>query len=594
MAAFCPVCQAFSTDYDFCEHCQADLRALISPRPPAECPLPGEPRLLTDEHRDVLADPESALLVNHREQWLRIHWLDRRADPDWHAAWAQRQSLPPDVLPQSDALETDAGTWIFVQTIGRGSAPWSTSRHSTPLEELQQMVGFAGELAETLENLHRHNLLWLNFDPSELERDSRGKLAIANLDVRVFPFGQAPHTLSVHPAYSAPEVIHLKTGELGPRTDVFHLAALCYYWLARALPGGLPGDGLEAIDFHLPPLRTYSPHLPEGIAGIISRGLSPESAHRYATPTAFVSELREALERAQKRRAFTGSLVWEIGSRAIAGRTKTALKRGNEDQAFVRRYENPERALIAVADGITTCDIGNGALASFITTIVIENAMDDSTTDATFAERIHGVCVKSSQTLLDWAIEKGHRAHLLEGHDLMGTTLTAGWLQGNILQVANLGDSRAYLIEGGRVEQLTVDGDLASDLLAQATPPEKVREIGAMGKALRQCIGGCEVTDAGQLAVLDEATRPAHTRWPLVPGDIVVLCTDGLVEEGAFLEPELLVEIYRNHSRASAQELSELFVDAADSLQRLPSMLEPDGFGDNVSCVVVKITAGQG
>jgi hypothetical protein len=32
-----------------------------------------------------------------------------------------------------------------------------------------------------------------------------------------------------------------------------------------------------------------------------------------------------------------------------------------------------------------------------------------------------------------------------------------------------------------------------------------------------------------------------------------------------------------------------MLVDAADALQRVPTILEPDGFGDNVSCVVVKV-----
>jgi serine/threonine protein phosphatase PrpC len=593
MAVHCPVCQAYSTDYDVCEHCGADVRALALTRPPAECPLPGGPLTLTDEQREFLTDPGQSILVAHQDKWLRVHWLDRRVDQSWHAAWALRRDLTLDVLPAFAAIDAEAGTWIVVPTSGRGSASWSTSHHAAPLEQLQRVVGFASELAEALESLHRRNLLWLNFDPSELERDGRGRLIITNLDMRVYPFGQAPQVLAVHRAYAAPEVIHLKAGDLGPRTDVFHLSALCYYWLARCLPGGLPGEGLEASEFTLPPLRTYAPLVPEGVAAILSRGMAMEAAHRFASPAVLVHELKEALERAQKRRAFSGPIAWEIGSQTIAGRTKIALRKGNEDQAYVRRYENPERALIAVADGITTCDVGNGALASFIATIVLENSFNDTTTADEFPARIRAACHKSSQTLLDWAIEKGHRDRLLQGQDLMGSTLTAGWLEGNSLQIANLGDSRVYLIDDGRIEQLTVDGDLASDLLAQATPPEKVRKIGNIAKALRHCIGGCETNEQGELTILRDASNPTLSRWPLVPGDMVVFCTDGLVEEGAFLEPEILVEILRNNPRATAQELAKIFTDAADSLQRLPSPQEPDGFGDNVTCVVIKITAAE-
>src|SRR5262249_61210049 len=95
-----------------------------------------------------------------------------------------------------------------------------------------------------------------------------------------------------------------------------------------------------------------------------------------------------------------------------------------------------------------------------------------------------------AELLLWGAMEKGYKDQLAEGRDLMGTTLTAGWLQGNRLSLANLGDSRAYLIDDDMVEQLTVDGDLGSELLATGTPPEEVRELGGLGRALRVCVAG--------------------------------------------------------------------------------------------------------
>jgi serine/threonine protein phosphatase PrpC len=140
------------------------------------------------------------------------------------------------------------------------------------------------------------------------------------------------------------------------------------------------------------------------------------------------------------------------------------------------------------------------------------------------------------------------------------------------------------------VEQLTVDGDLASGMLANGVAPEGVRDIGPIGKALRQCIGGCTFTDTGEVAILEECRHPMVTHWPLAPGDILVLCSDGLVEEGAFLDPETLGELVTENSHLPAQELARLLAVAADDLHRLPSPLEPDGFGDNISCIVVKLT----
>jgi len=135
-----------------------------------------------------------------------------------------------------------------------------------------------------------------------------------------------------------------------------------------------------------------------------------------------------------------------------------------------------------------------------------------------------------------------------------------------------------------------VDGDLASDLLARGAAPEEVRELGTMARALRECVGGCVKTEDGQLDILRESCQPKFSRWPLLPGDVIVLCSDGLVEEGFFLEPATLADIVRNNMHCSAAELALVLVEAADAMQRVPTILEPDGFGDNISCVVVKIT----
>ena len=56
------------------------------------------------------------------------------------------------------------------------------------------------------------------------------------------------------------------------------------------------------------------------------------------------------------------------------------------------------------------------------------------------------------------------------------------------------------IITNDSIEALTVDGDLASDLLARGTAPEDVRELGMMARALRECVGGCTKTLDGQLS----------------------------------------------------------------------------------------------
>ena len=84
---------------------------------------------------------------------------------------------------------------------------------------------------------------------------------------------------------------------------------------------------------------------------------------------------------------------------------------------------------------------------------------------------------------------------------------------------------------------------------------------------------------------------PTLGRFPLLPGDVIVLCSDGLIEEGVFLRPETVFKLIQENRYFPAADLAELLAREADAMQRLPSSLEPDGFGDNISCVVVKVTA---
>src|SRR5262245_27785396 len=116
MAVLCPVCQAYSTDYHVCEHCQADLRMVSVTRPPVQCSLGSGTLALTDEQRDRLSDPEQSILVTNGERWLRLHWIDRGADREWQRCWEMRRGVSLDVLPAVEAIDCDMGTWIVVTT----------------------------------------------------------------------------------------------------------------------------------------------------------------------------------------------------------------------------------------------------------------------------------------------------------------------------------------------------------------------------------------------------------------------------------------------------------------------------------------------
>ncbi|MBM4070341.1 MAG: hypothetical protein FJ271_15505 [Planctomycetes bacterium] len=596
MGVTCPACGSFAQDAEFCDHCNADLSPPADAAPPTFCPLPGEdPVALTPEESRLLEAPELAVQIVGRLGSWRAHWLPGTVWERTRDAIMDRRTRSASALPPIQVVEEARGAWVLAEVRGVPARPWEATVPENPLDDLRDLCRFLKVLAGELESLHEQQLAWLTFDPREMEwiegsdTPIGASLRFTNLDLEVYPARRLPPQLPALAVFAPPEVSRFQAQDIGPATDVYHLALFAYYWLAGLLPDGFTGNGLEAFSHAIPPLRNYRRDLPPGVAGAIARGLAFDPRHRFPSPGAFSDAMEKALRRNVQRAASRTPVAWEVGGHTRTGRAKLALDRDNEDHMLVRSFHQPERALLTVADGITTCEVGSGAIASLVTCLMLENEFDARTTAESFASRIGDLCRRGAENLLAWAIENGYRRQLEQGMDLMGTTLLAGWIEGNTLTLANVGDSRAYLIDGNTVEQLTVDGDLGNELLAARVPPEEVRSLGIMARGLRDCVGGCTVAADGSLAVLEDYFEPTLSRWTLLPGDVIVLCSDGLIEEGAYLEPEQMAEIIRSRAHLPAETLAMQLCDAADLVQRLPSLKEPEGFGDNITCIVVKI-----
>jgi serine/threonine protein phosphatase PrpC len=600
MAVTCPACGEVSRDEEFCDRCNAEL-AGRSFRPPSVCRLDtlGDIELTTEE-REVLSWPEASVTVVPKS-WAdcqsalplawRIHWIAAELWPRWQAGLEGRMSRQAVCLPFCRVVAEEQGCWILAEAAAERSQPWLAADGLEAPGRLRLLTDFLDDFQEALTALHAAGLVWLTFDPREMET-YQGRLRFTNMDLGVYPARQSPGQLNVVSAFAAPEVVRFRAEEITERTDVFHLALFSYYWLARYLPSGFLGEGLEAFDFALPPLRIFAPDLPPGIASVLARGLEGEPARRYGSVSELCAALRSALHDAESRARSAVPVRWEVGIHTRTGRSKTERGEQNEDAVLLKEIAEPARALVAVADGISSCDVGSGAIASRTVCEALDAAFAQDREVKDFGEAMAVVCCRAGGLLLDWALRQGERTRLLRGHHLMGTTLTAGWLEGNRLTLANLGDSRAYLVHTRGIEQLTVDGDLGCSLLRAGAPPEEVQDLGSQARALRECVGGCYRTPWGELAVDEDRCRPSITHWTLLPGDVVVLCTDGLVEEGQFLDPEELAGLVRDHQDLPAAVLAEKLAEGADARQRLPSAEEPEGRGDNISCAVIKVGPG--
>jgi protein phosphatase len=100
----------------------------------------------------------------------------------------------------------------------------------------------------------------------------------------------------------------------------------------------------------------------------------------------------------------------------------------------------------------------------------------------------------------------------------MGTTCTAIVIQNNILWLAHVGDSRAYLLRDGTLEQLSDDQTLHAQLIREGVMTAEEAEVSPGGNLILQALGARD-----EIA----PTVPAQG-WQLRASDILLLCSDGL------------------------------------------------------------------
>lgn len=591
----CTHCGHESADRSFCDRCNALLPSSAQRALPARVSAEGYEVDCAGWHGSWPADCFRSLLTTlvstsdpGRVIPCRAYALNRSWWRDLGEHVRKRAAVQLPLLAPLRILPHGEGAIVVAETLPNGS-PAPIQDPPADVFVLSAAALTACErLARVVETLHQAGYVWLNFDPLAMEIAGEN-LRITNLDLQLFVVGSCPESLRLSAAYSPPELTSFNGERIGPGADVFHLALFAYYYIAGLLPAGFNGGGLEAFDFAIPPLRIYRPHLPVGIAPVIERALAREPSERHSSVAMFLQDFRSALERS--RRNQTGQPVqYTAGAASVIGRTHTIMGLPNQDCHAIVPMGNGA-LLCVVTDGVTHALVGSGDEASqlAIATITAElpDALDRAKNPAEADEAVRAAFYSAGQRILNAAA-----AQLVDPvhiNDLMSSTALVAVLRGPEVLLASLGDSRAYLVRDRRAEQLTVDGDVRCTHLAAGGAPEEVRDMGAEAGALYGCVGVGELVD-DQLIVSTQRGRASLSRWILQPGDILILCSDGLVEEGAFLSPEELPLLLAEVTDHTPAEQAAHLVAAAAARHRDPAPWEPEGFGDDVTCIVVAVS----
>ena len=216
--------------------------------------------------------------------------------------------------------------------------------------------------------------------------------------------------------------------------------------------------------------------------------------------------------------------VWGLTDKGI-------VRRENQDSCA---YETiPERGL---AWGVVCDGMGGAKAGDIASKLAVE-------TFRTHLEDLRGPDLPGETgKLLLAAAEDANRVvyHKASTDDAcigMGTTLVGLILQGETLEVVNVGDSRAYLIRPDGIRRITRDHSVVEDLIANGDlTPEQARRH-PQKNLITRALG----TSPRVKADLFQET--------VAPGDALLLCSDGLWER--LLDDEIMLDL---HKAATAEE----------------------------------------
>ncbi len=156
-----------------------------------------------------------------------------------------------------------------------------------------------------------------------------------------------------------------------------------------------------------------------------------------------------------------------------------------------------------------------------------------------------------------------HEAGRAAGGDPMGTTVTAALLRDGKLYVGNIGDSRTYRLRDGQFRQLSLDHSLIGEQVrAGLLTPEQARHSGGRNVITRALGYGATV-------------EPDLFAFTLAPGDLLLLCSDGL------------------HGLVEDAEIAQILAaqPPGAAVSSLIALARQRGGPDNITALVVRVEA---
>lgn len=237
----------------------------------------------------------------------------------------------------------------------------------------------------------------------------------------------------------------------------------------------------------------------------------------------------------------------------VAKTDRGKVRATNQDAYFVGEFPG-EVAWAVVCDGMGGAAGGNiaSALAVKVINERISASYNPHMKESSIKNMLESALIAANLEVYDLSIERSE----LNG---MGTTVVCAVVKDGQAYIAYAGDSRAYISSGGKLTQVTVDHSMVQDLVNKGKLTSEEAAVHPNRNIITRALGVQDTIDVDFKQV------------DFAPGDILILCTDGL------------------SNYVSAEEISEVVKDTKyyAFADRLVKKANTNGGGDNITVVAI-------
>ena len=234
----------------------------------------------------------------------------------------------------------------------------------------------------------------------------------------------------------------------------------------------------------------------------------------------------------------------------------------NEDAVFA----NPTQGFVILADGLGGYNAGE--VASGMATMLLSSELEaafsvtpPSETDRVSGESFARKCIREKVAAANSAIYNAAASQ--PQYVGMGTTLVTAVFHDNQVTVAHIGDSRLYRLRGGELSVITHDHSLLQEQIDSGLISAEEARFSQNKNLVTRALG------------VDPEVEPEIHDYPVLPGDVYLLCSDGLNDMVEDEEIQLTLQTLSANMELAATQLIQMAND--------------NGGRDNVSVIMVKI-----